>query len=511
VQIPVVSDSEDDPDQSLTQDSPSTTVAPTTHMSDQPTESTKINTSDTEPNGTIEEDSNNREHPVIAAFDQEQHDIANDHPTYTDEHQEYMKWHYKLNHASQRVMTKLAHKGMLPRNITKILKTMDKQGRKGPMCNNCYSASATRTPWRTKQDKQKKNAGDRRSSLSPGDVVSVDQLESSTPGFIGQITGMLTKLRIVGSTIFVDQASDFSYVYHHMSLSSEETVKAKQSFEKFARTHGVSIKHYHVDNGRFKDKVFMKEIEDQRQSISFIEVGAHHQNGIAGKRIGALQRRATTLLLHAQRRWPDAINTHLWPYALKAANDSRNNSPTSKYDDCPISRFCKTASFPKILHQHHFGCPVYVLGKQMQDGKKAKKWEDMTRIGVNLGYSPRHASSVSLILNIETGLVSPQYHCAYDDLFETTTGTQARSIPKSKWQQKAGFTNKEVEEERGPNDADQVEEAEDENSRYEGDEKSDLEPTEQETREKVMTYTTRPGRVSRPPERWNLARNESIL
>jgi len=61
---------------------------------------------------------------------------------------------------------------------------------------------------------------------------------------------------------------------------------------------------------------------------------------------------------------------------------------------------------------------------------------------------------VSLILNIETGLVSPQYHRAYDDLFETTTGTQARSIPKSKWQQKAGFTNKEVEEEGGPNDAD---------------------------------------------------------
>jgi hypothetical protein len=81
-------------------------------------------------------------------------------------------------------------------------------------------------------------------------VVSVDQLESSTPGFIGQITGMLTKQRIVGSTIFVVQASDFSYVYHHMSLSSEETVKAKQSFEKFAKSHGINIKHYHADNGR---------------------------------------------------------------------------------------------------------------------------------------------------------------------------------------------------------------------------------------------------------------------
>ncbi len=45
-------------------------------------------------------------------------------------------------------------------------------------------------------------------------------------------------------------------------------------------------------------------------------------------RIGDLQRRATTLLLHAQRRWPDAINTHLWPYAIRCANETRNTCPT---------------------------------------------------------------------------------------------------------------------------------------------------------------------------------------
>jgi hypothetical protein len=41
--------------------------------------------------------------------------------------------------------------------------------------------------------------------------------------------------------------------------------------------------------------------------------------------------------------------------------------------------------------------------------------------------------------DLQTGLVSPQYHCQYDDLFETTTGTQARSIPTSQWQYKAGL------------------------------------------------------------------------
>jgi hypothetical protein len=88
-------------------------------------------------------------------------------------------------------------------------------------------------------------------------------------------------------------------------------------------------------------------------------------------------------------------------------------------------------------HQHHFRYPTFVL-KKLQDQQNIRKWSDRTRVGINLGYSSRHALNVSLILNLETGLVSPQYHCQYDDLFETITGTQARSIPTSQWHYKAG-------------------------------------------------------------------------
>jgi hypothetical protein len=56
----------------------------------------------------------------------------------------------------------------------------------------------------------------------PGEVVSVDQLESSISGFIGQMTGRLTNQRIVASTVYVDHASDLSYVYHQTSMTSEE-------------------------------------------------------------------------------------------------------------------------------------------------------------------------------------------------------------------------------------------------------------------------------------------------
>jgi hypothetical protein len=50
-------------------------------------------------------------------------------------------------------------------------------------------------------------------------------------------------------------------------MTSEETLKSKLAFEKFALLHGVHIKHYHADNGRFKDNLFTKSIEDKGFSV----------------------------------------------------------------------------------------------------------------------------------------------------------------------------------------------------------------------------------------------------
>jgi hypothetical protein len=79
------------------------------------------------------------------------------------------------------------------------------------------------------------------------------------------MTGRLIKQWIVVSTISVDHASNLSYVYHQTSMSSEETVRSKLAFEKFAATHGVYIKHYHVNNSIFKDNLFMKSLEGKGQ------------------------------------------------------------------------------------------------------------------------------------------------------------------------------------------------------------------------------------------------------
>ena len=86
-------------------------------------------------------------------------------------------------------------------------------------------------------------------STKPGEVVSVDQLESPIVGLIPQAKGSPTKLRYRAATIFVDHFSDLTYIHLQTSTSGEETLKAKQAFERYASQHGVAIKHYHCDNG----------------------------------------------------------------------------------------------------------------------------------------------------------------------------------------------------------------------------------------------------------------------
>jgi hypothetical protein len=116
-----------------------------------------------------------------------------------------------------------------------------------------------------------------------------------------------------------------------------------------------------------------------------------------------------------------------------------------------------------------------------------------------LGPSPRHASSVALILNLKTHLVSPQFHCQYDDLFESTTGTQAPSMPQSLWQQKCGFSLNHSTEDEGDT-ASQSEPTQVTPNITLEDELSTL-SAQDDTSSPQEPYRTKSGRTSKPPER----------
>jgi hypothetical protein len=66
-----------------------------------------------------------RTSPIQIGFDDAQHDVMDEHPTFMDDVQEYMHWHCRLNYASHEVMIKLANKKMISQRITWIQKKME--------------------------------------------------------------------------------------------------------------------------------------------------------------------------------------------------------------------------------------------------------------------------------------------------------------------------------------------------------------------------------------------------
>ena len=56
---------------------------------------------------------------------------------------------------------------------------------------------------------------------------------------------------------------------------------SKHQWENDLRDNGVTVKKYQSNNGFFKSKEFIKDLELNGQTINFSGTGAHHQNGVA--------------------------------------------------------------------------------------------------------------------------------------------------------------------------------------------------------------------------------------
>ena len=108
-----------------------------------------------------------------------------------------LRYHYQYGHISFQRLKKMAEQKVIPRRLKDI---------PTPACLACHYAKATKRPWRHKSQKHYKPPPP---PTLPGEVVSVDQMVSPTPGLIAQMTGKLTTKRYKYATVFVDHFSRF--------------------------------------------------------------------------------------------------------------------------------------------------------------------------------------------------------------------------------------------------------------------------------------------------------------
>ena len=334
---------------------------------------------------------------------------------------EFMAWHVRLGHIGFPVMFKQCKVGLLPRRFLALEK-------KRIICPHCSFGKAKRRAWRSKS-----SPGHIRSEkdTQPGDATSMDHIISAQPGLVPRMDSKHTKDRIVAGCVFFDHVSGHSYTHLQTSVDNTQTIEAKRAYERFAQSHGVNLKRFHADNGIFAELKFRNEIDaTPHQSITYCAVGAHHQNGLVERSIGTLTLGARTNLLYAQRKWPEAIGTILWPFAWKDFERKYNHL---KFDDnglAPINKFSGTTVAPDLRQYHPFGCPIFVLDSKLQStGGSVPKWNPRARVGVYLGHSPCHAGSVALVLNPKTLIVSPQFHVVFDDEFSTVPFMRDGEVP----------------------------------------------------------------------------------
>ena len=318
---------------------------------------------------------------------------------------ELLKWHNKLGHRGFDHLQDLARQGVLPKQIANV---------EHPMCPACKFGAQTKRP----AGGGKLDDG----HDEPGSKVSGDILEAGVGGLIPTTRGRRSKRRNYAATIFVDHYSRLAHAHMQESTSAADVCEAKMEFETWASRYNVSIDGYHTDNHPFSSKEFREQIRAEQQDLTQCAVGAHHQNGIVERKIRTITTWARTMLLHAMYRWPQIITEEFWTFAVAQAVKIHNAMPLKgRGDKAPWEMFTDEECPWSPGDFQVFGCPVYVLAKELQDGNDVKKWKERARLGVYVGHSSNHAGNVVLVYNPETGHVSPQYHVVFDSGFTTVS------------------------------------------------------------------------------------------
>ena len=164
---------------------------------------------------------------------------------------------------------------------------------------------------------------------------------------------------------------------------------SKEDMEKAMAKSGRSIKHYHINNGRFADNGFVDALNSKGQKLTFCRVVAYHKNVILENENKVLTTGAHTLLLHGIRIWHQMINDIFWPVVMSAVEKWLNSLQVNTLGRTPesILHGVEVQDIP-VKSYHTLFFPTYVLDARLQSdgGAGLLNRSPRLQIGVYLGH-----------------------------------------------------------------------------------------------------------------------------
>ncbi len=347
---------------------------------------------------------------------------------------ELLRWHQRLGHLSMKRVQWLMRQGILgTTSYSKQLQSSASKLTHGPLCTGCQYAKQRRKtkPGSTKRSDPLSRDALKTNDLFPGARISVDHFECNPNGRLLDTFGKeRVDAKYKGGCIFVDSATGYVHVELQTKFNSHETLNAKKHFESECTTLGVVAQSYISDDGSaFENAAFEAHLQQFHQTIRHSTPGGHHSNGIAERAISTVMSISRAMLHHAAIHWPEVADVELWPLAVLHAVHLLNRIPREDTGRSPLELFSRTTwPISKIHDFHVWGCPVYVLDSSLAGGRKIPRWKPRSSRCIYVGNSTKQGHSVPLVLNLDTGKITGQYHVVFDDWFHTVDSTNNVSI-----------------------------------------------------------------------------------
>ena len=345
----------------------------------------------------------------------------------TEPEKELLKWHQRLAHIDCNKVKFLFRTGVLARSeASRSLQTAAAKLKHNPRCAACqFGKQCQRSAPTITQAKVADSVGAlSKDVVRPGQQICIDHFICKNKGRLFTSRGKTDSSDMYGGgCLFVDTYSGFVHVELQKHMNTIETLEAKERFETMAADYGVIPQTYLSDNhGAFTSHEYTKKLKEFEQVTKFAAAGSHHHNGTAERNIRTIISIARTMMMHSAMHWYKMSDVELWPMAVKHAVHVFNRVPCVESGICPLDKFTRQRFEQSKLHDLHvWGCPVYVLDKRTSDGIKIPKWEPRSQRFVYMGTSDKHSSTVPLVLNPNTGVISPQFSVVVDEWFATVT------------------------------------------------------------------------------------------